>query len=89
MHVSSARTCSRRSRQADSGIAVEKRKHGRMMTVIRGLAPADNNLPDLLKRMKNTCGAGGSLDEECLEIQGAHLDRIRDELKKIGYRVKG
>ncbi|RLS36578.1 MAG: translation initiation factor [Planctomycetota bacterium] len=70
-------------------IAVEKRKHGRMMTVIRGLAPADNNLPDLLKRLKNTCGAGGSLDEECLEIQGAHLDRIRDELKKIGYRVKG
>jgi len=70
-------------------IGVEKRKHGRMMTVIRDLNPADNDLPALLTRLKNTCGAGGSITEGNLEIQGSHLERIRTELTKIGYRVKG
>ncbi len=70
-------------------IVVEKRKHGRMMTVTRGLNATDNDLPDLLKRLKNACGAGGTVTEEGLEIQGSHLDRVRDELQKIGYRVKG
>lgn len=70
-------------------ISVEKRKHGRMMTVIRGLSGDDNNLPQLLKQLKNSCGAGGSLAEDGVEIQGSHLDRIREELQKIGYRVKG
>lgn len=70
-------------------IAVEKRKHGRVMTVVRGLNASDTNLPDLLKILKNACGAGGTLADECLEIQGSHSDRVRNELQKIGYRVKG
>ena len=70
-------------------IAVEKRKHGRMMTVIRGLAEEDNDLPSLLKRLKNACGAGGTITEDGLEIQGTHVDRVRTELQTIGYKVKG
>jgi translation initiation factor 1 len=60
-----------------------------MMTVVRGLSGDDNNLPNLLKQLKNSCGAGGSIAEDAVEIQGSHLDRIREELQKIGYRVKG
>lgn len=70
-------------------IAVEKRKKGKTVTVIRGLCPNGNDLHDLLKKLKSSCGAGGTLKEDELEIQGNNLDRIRDELKQIGYRVKG
>jgi len=70
-------------------IAVEKRKHGRMMTVIRGLAPEDTDLPSLLKRLKNCCGAGGTVTDDGLELQGTHADRVRAELQTIGYKVKG
>ena len=70
-------------------IAVEKRKHGRMMTVIRGLTTADTDLPSLLKRLKNVCGAGGTITDDALEIQGTHVDRVRAELLTIGYKVKG
>ncbi len=59
------------------------------MTVIRGLEPEENDLPDLLKRLKNVCGAGGTISEDGIEVQGAHLERTRQELQKIGYRVKG
>ncbi len=68
---------------------MEKRRHGRMMTVIRGLRAEDTDLPALLKRLKNTCGAGGTITEDGLEIQGTHADRVRTELLTIGYKVKG
>ncbi len=68
-------------------ISVEKRKHGRVMTVIRGLSAADNDLDALLKQLKNACGAGGTVSDDGIEIQGNQSDRVRAELKKTGYRV--
>ena len=70
-------------------IAVEKRKHGRMMTVIRGLAAKDTDLPGLLRQLKNCCGAGGTVTDDGLELQGTHADRVRAELQRLGYKVKG
>jgi translation initiation factor 1 len=69
-------------------VSVEKRKHGRMMTVIRGLAAANNDHPALLKKLKNACGAGGSIDEDLIELQGSHVDRVAQELQKLGYKVQ-
>ena len=71
-------------------LVVEKRKKGKVVTVIRGLNAQQSDLPMLLTRLKTHCGAGGTLSEaEELEVQGNHLDRIRAELQKIGYKVKG
>ena len=68
-------------------LAVEKRKRGKQMTVVRGLAAADNDLPALLTQLKTQCGAGGTLKDDSIEIQGNHLQRIQQVLKQIGYRV--
>jgi translation initiation factor 1 len=70
-------------------LAVEKRKKGKIVTVIRGLTAANNDLPALLSRLKTQCGAGGTVQEDCLEVQGEHLDRIRAALVEIGYKIKG
>lgn len=59
------------------------------MTVVAGLLPEQTDLPALLKALKNHCGAGGTISEAALEIQGRQLDRVRDKLKAIGYKVKG
>jgi translation initiation factor 1 len=69
-------------------IAVEKRKRGKVVTVIRGLPETGNDLPALLTQLKSTCGAGGALKEETLEIQGDQLERVRQSLGELGYRVK-
>ena len=45
------------------------------------------DLPALLSELKTACGAGGSLQDESIEIQGDHLFRVTDKLKQIGYRV--
>jgi translation initiation factor 1 len=70
-------------------LSVEKRKKGKMVTVVRGLPAEGYDLADLLSQLKTKCGAGGTLKEDCLEIQGDHLERIRDALSQMGYRVKG
>ncbi len=69
-------------------LSIEKRKKGKVVTVVRGLPSAGNDLPELLTQLKTACGAGGALKEDSLEIQGKHLERVRDALAKIGYRVQ-
>ena len=69
-------------------LRVEKRKKGKQVTVVRGLAAQDNDLPGLLTQLKTHCGAGGAIKDDSLEIQGSHLERVSQLLAKHGYRVK-
>jgi len=65
------------------GVQVEKRKRGKLMTVVRGLAASENDLPGLLSQLKNLCGAGGTVKDDQIEIQGDHLRRIWLSSEKI------
>lgn len=69
-------------------VMVERRKAGKVVTVIRGLSADETDLPDLLKRLKNHCGAGGTLQDSELEIQGDQSTRVRDFLSQMGYRLR-
>lgn len=69
-------------------VAVEKRKKGKRMTVVRGLSPDESDLPALLTLLKSQCGAGGTLKDDEIEIQGDQRDRVCDALREIGYRVR-
>ena len=70
-------------------LAVEKRSRGKIVTVVRGLAARDNDFAELLTKLKNACGAGGTVKDDTLEIQGDHASRLRQVLMDIGYRVRG
>jgi translation initiation factor 1 len=67
-------------------IQVERRKRGKTVTVIRGLA-ADDARPTLLTELKNICGSGGTLREGNLEIQGDHSEKLGQVLAERGYRI--
>lgn len=70
-------------------LSVEKRKKGKVVTVIRGLSARTNDLSALLAQLKNQCGAGGTLDGETLELQGNHVERLRTLLGDAGFTVRG
>jgi translation initiation factor 1 len=70
-------------------LSVEKRKKGKLVTVIRGLPAEGTDHRQLLVTLKNQCGAGGTLEGEEIEIQGMQLDRVRAVLQGMGDRVKG
>ncbi|MEM0926663.1 MAG: translation initiation factor [Planctomycetota bacterium] len=70
-------------------VSVQKRKGGRRVTVVDGLTAKANDLSGLLAKLQSACGSGGTVKskEDRLEIQGDHLETVRSELKKIGYRL--
>jgi translation initiation factor 1 len=61
---------------------------GKTVTVIRGLEGPEPDLAARLSELKRLCGAGGSLRDGALEIQGDHRERICDRLRALGYKVK-
>ncbi len=69
-------------------LQVENRKRGKQVVAIRGLKLSEPGLAALLTTLKNSCGAGGSIDEGVIEIQGSQIDRVRTALEKLGYRTK-
>lgn len=69
-------------------IGLEKRKKGKLVTVIRDLAPQPEVVAELLTKLKTVCGAGGTQKDDLLEIQGDHLDHVQASLKGMGYRIK-
>jgi translation initiation factor 1 len=68
-------------------VTVEKRKRGKIATVIRGLVN-DQYLAELLTALKSACGAGGTVKDGEVEVQGDHLARVQQLLRDRGYRVK-
>jgi translation initiation factor 1 len=71
-------------------VSVQKRKGGRKATVVAGLADEANDLPALLADLQSRLGAGGTVkrDEDLIELQGDHRQRVQDALRDIGFRVK-
>ena len=67
----------------------KKGRGGKMVTVIYGLPNNDEFLKTLCSDLKKACGCGGSPTEDGVELQGDLRDRVRANLEKRGFVVKG
>jgi translation initiation factor 1 len=65
-----------------------KGRKGKGMTVIAGVSLDEPALKELGKQLKAKCGAGGTVKEGVIEIQGDHRDVLMEELRKRGWTVK-
>jgi translation initiation factor 1 len=65
-----------------------KRRRGKTVTVIYGLQHTDATYKALLKTLKSFCGAGGTLKNGELEVQGDHREKVGEKLTALGYKVK-
>jgi translation initiation factor 1 len=65
-----------------------KGRKGKTVTLVTGAPLGDVALAALLSDLKRMCGAGGTLKEGVIEIQGDHRDTIFEELKKREFKVK-
>ena len=64
-----------------------KRRRGKTVTVIGGLRHDPATLEALLRTLKQQCGAGGTLKDGELEIQGDHRERVAAALAALGYKI--
>jgi translation initiation factor 1 len=67
---------------------LEKRAKGKFVTVVAGLAPEGNDLDALAVTLKTRCGAGGTVKDGLIEIQGNHLGPVEAALGSLGYRTR-
>ncbi len=65
-----------------------KGRGGKTVSTISGLILGGDGLKQLAKELKNRCGTGGSIKDGIIVIQGDHVDKLIEELKKREYTVK-
>ena len=65
-----------------------KGRGGSSVTLLKNLILSEEDMKQLAKRLKQICGSGGTVKHNILEIQGEHREKIAEELKKKGYKVK-
>ena len=67
----------------------KKGRGGKTVTVVYGLPQNDVFLKELSQTLKRVCGTGGTVVDDGIELQGDQRERVRGELVKHGYVVKG
>jgi len=65
-----------------------KGRKGKGVITISGLGLDAKALKDLAKKLKKTCGTGGSVVGEVIEVQGDKREQIKQVLECNGFKVK-
>lgn len=65
-----------------------KGRKGKGVVTITGLGLDNKALKELAKKLKKTCGTGGSVVGEIIEVQGDKREEIKTVLEKNGFKVK-
>ena len=65
-----------------------KGRKGKGVITISGLGLDATGLKELAKKLKKTCGTGGSVVGEVIEVRGDKRDTIKQVLEKNGFKVK-
>ncbi|ADC64345.1 translation initiation factor SUI1 [Ferroglobus placidus DSM 10642] len=66
-------------------IKVVKRRYGKEVTVIEGIDDSEINLEELAKFLKSKLACGGTVKNGVIELQGNHVQKVKDLLIKKGF----
>ena len=84
---SGAETAAAKPGRVTAKLRVEKRRSGKVVTVVEGLPGGAADLESLLREWKRTCGTGGTLQHEgTIELQGDQRERLRPSCRRTDGR---
>ena len=70
-------------------VRLEKRRKGKVVTTVAGLDPVASDLDAIVKQLKTTCGTGGTVQDDVIEVQGDHRDKVTELVRALGFKVRG
>ncbi len=65
-----------------------KGRKGKVVTIVEGLQHNPATMMEIARVLKQHCGAGGTVKEGRIEIQGDQRARVADKLREMNYGVK-
>jgi len=69
-------------------VSMDKRRYGKMVTIVECPTGDMINLASLAKTLKTLCAAGGTAKDGRIELQGDHKKKVQSELEKMGFTVE-
>ena len=69
-------------------ITIDKRRYGKMMTVVDGINPNDLDIDVLITKLKKKCASGGTIKDGRIELQGDHRTKVKETLEEMGFMVE-
>ncbi|MDD4307221.1 MAG: stress response translation initiation inhibitor YciH [Thermoplasmata archaeon] len=68
-------------------IRSDKRRYGKIVTVVTGINTSDINVEELARTLKTKCAAGGTIKGGNIELQGDHIKKVQKVLIEMGFKV--
>ena len=70
-------------------ISVDKRRYGKVVTLIEGIDPKVEDINEIAKSLKKKVASGGTVkDGKIIELQGDHRETARAQLESMGFKVQ-
>ncbi len=62
-------------------------RKGKVVTIVSGLMHNPDTMEDIARMLKQHCGAGGTVKNRNIEIQGDQRQRLSEKLRELNYVV--
>ncbi|AGB39570.1 SUI1 family translation initiation factor [Natronococcus occultus] len=69
-------------------IRMEERRYGKPVTIVERFELPKSDVESIASDLKSSLGTGGTVDEDRIELQGDHRNRVPELLREHGFNVQ-
>lgn len=73
--------------QNEIEITVEERSFSKEVTIASNFNRSEIDIDELSSELKSMFACGGTVNDDSIELQGNHKERLKKELENRGYKV--